>query len=284
MRSFLLTLTMMLVFAVGAQAEDAPVRFDIFTQGYGKAEVDNRGGEFSVVNTNIMAGYKWFTFNYSRSEYDWEHSSALPFGKKQGEPWKTLHNLAFDAKTGGQLTDTVGWFAGGTLTSGFESEIANSFSLGGRGGLTWEVNEDFRIRAGGIGLLSPAHAMLLPLIGLDWRNELDAGFSATIGAPLTALRYRLNPVVSTRLSSYWSRSLYRLANDSSVSKEGYLEDSGLTTGAYVDITPLDGLKLTVGAEVLSERYIRLFDDNGDRLSKYRVDSSLGGVLRLKYSF
>ena len=44
---------------------------------------------------------------------------------------------------------------------------------------------------------------------------------------------------------------------------GYVEESGYTGGAYLDITPLDRLKLTVGAEVLFDRELRLYDKGGD---------------------
>ncbi|MEG2140538.1 MAG: hypothetical protein RRY20_07105, partial [Bilophila sp.] len=126
MRTCFLTFIVMALLATSVQAQDEAPRFNISTQGVNSASVDNRGAEYSVFNTNVMAKYKWFTLNYSRSDYNWEHTSALPFSKHKGNPWDTLHLLALDAKTEGPLSDTFGWFAGGTLSSGFEDQIANS--------------------------------------------------------------------------------------------------------------------------------------------------------------
>lgn len=66
--------------------------------------------------------------------------------------------------------------------------------------------------------------------------------------------------------------------------KGYVEESGYTGGAYLDITPLADLKLTVGAELLFDRQLRLYDKGGDEFSKTDVDRALGAVLRASYSF
>ncbi len=102
--------------------------------------------------------------------------------------------------------------------------------------------------------------------------------------PRTRVQYRFNDLLAARVAAKWERDIYRLSNDSSVAKKGYVEESGYTGGAYLDITPLAGLKLTVGAELLFDRQLRLYDKGGDEFSKTDVDRSLGAVLRASYSF
>lgn len=67
-------------------------------------------------------------------------------------------------------------------------------------------------------------------------------------------------------------------------REGVRGRVRLYGGAYLDITPLADLKLTVGAELLFDRQLRLYDKGGDEFSKTDVDRALGAVLRASYSF
>lgn len=274
-------LLMQPVNANAAPGED--VRLNVNTQVVGKGDVDG-GGRYSRTDTNVTAGYKWFTFSYHRSDYDWSDTGRMAFSKRSGKPWDALQRLAFDAKADGQLSDSMGWFVGGTVVSAFEDEMKDSFSFLGRGGLSIVLTSEWSMKLGAIGLLSPVHPMLIPMLQLDWRDARDWGFSGTIGMPASTLRYRFNDVVGTRLTGYWSRDLYRLADDSTVERKGYVEESGITVGAYLDVTPLSGLTLTAGAEVQADRELRIYDRDGDKLSKNGVDSSLGGVLRLNYAF
>lgn len=265
----------------GLAWEDEGPRFNVYTQGYGRADTDD-GGSYSKVESGVTAGYKWLTFSYTRTKYDWSDSKSVNFS--DGEPWDELNRLALDASFDGYVNEWISWFAAGTLISAFEDQIWDSFSFVPRGGLKFTPAYDWSVRLGAAGFISPVRPIILPLVGVEWRNELDYGLSASVGFPATRVQYRFNDVVSTRLAARWSRDIYRLSNDSSVAKKGYVEESGYTGGAYLDITPLERLKLTVGAELLFDRKLRLYDKGGDEFTKTDVDPALGAVFRVGYSF
>ena len=264
-----------------AWESDGP-RFSIYTQGYEKADVDE-GGSYSKTETGVSAGYKWFTLAYKRSDYSWSHSDSVNFSRK-GAPWDQLNKLTLDASFNGSLSESVSWFAGGSIVSGFEDQIWDSFTFAPRGGLTFSPNYDFKFHIGAAGLISPVRPLVLPMVGAEWRNEHDYGLSAIVGFPGTRVQYRFNDLLAARVAAKWERDIYRLSNDSSVAEKGYVEESGYTGGAYLDITPLADLKFTVGAELLFDRQLRLYDKGGDEFSKTDVDRSLGAVLRASYSF
>ena len=262
-----------------AEQPDAP-RFNIYTQGYEKADVDE-GGSYSKTESGVSVGYKWFTLGYKRSSYSWSHSDSVNFSKK-GEPWDEMNKLSLDASFDGYLNDTVSWFAGGTIISGFEDQVWDSFTFAPRGGLTFSPSYDLKLpRRGGPDF--PVRP-LVPLVGAEWGNEQDFGLSAMVGFPGTRVQYRFNELLAARVAARWDRDIYRLSNDSSVAKKGYMEESGYTGGAYLDITPISDLKFTVGAELLFDRQLRLYDKGGDEFSKTDVDRSLGAVVRASYSF
>ena len=286
-RGFTAAACLMLLAAIGmpdaswAWESDGP-RFNIYTQGYEKANVDE-GGSYSKTETGVSAGYKWFTLSYKRSDFSWSDSDSVNFSKKDS-PWDQLNKLTLDASFNGVLNESVSWFAGGSIISGFEDQIWESFTFAPRGGLTFTPTYDLKFHVGAAGLISPVRPLVLPLVGAEWRSEHDYGLSGIIGFPGTRVQYRFNDLLAARVAAKWERDIYRLSNDSSVAKKGYVEESGYTGGAYLDITPLAGLKLTVGAELLFDRQLRLYDKGGDEFSKTDVDRSLGAVLRASYSF
>ena len=282
-KSIIASLMFVFIGVAPALAQTEMPKFEVSTRAYTKGDVDDRNGKYSVTKTNITASWRWFTLSYTHSDYDWKHPNRLPFGNGD-DPWDTFHKLMFDAKTDDAITENLSWFGGATLVSGFEDEMTDSFSLIGRGGLRYNFSSDLGVSAGAVGMLSPVHSMILPLVGVHWRHENDLGFSANVGYPLTTVRYRFSDLLRLRAVNYWSRDVVRLANDSNVRRKGYVEECGYTAGAYLDIMPLPGLTATVGAEYMYDRDMRIYNKSGHIKGKYDVEDAFGGVLRLNYKF
>ena len=154
-RGFTAAACLMLLAALGMPAaswaweSDGP-RFNIYTQGYEKADVDE-GGSYSKTETGVSAGYKWFTLSYKRSDFSWSDSDSVNFSKKDS-PWDQLNKLTLDASFNGVLNESVSWFAGGSIISGFEDQIFSVHPLQ-RQGLRLLVhcdNGDHRIGPGNL--------------------------------------------------------------------------------------------------------------------------------------
>ena len=278
----LLALVVLGVPRLGAATETEGPRFKAFTSGYEQADVDE-GGAYSKSQFGVSAGYQWFTLGYTRTNYSWSHTKDVNFSRGS-EPWNELHKLSLDAAFDGYLTDGLTWFAGGSVIAGFEKDMWGSFTFAPRGGLRFSPTADLGFSVGAVGLISPVRPLVLPLIGIEWRNERDLGLSASLGFPATKVQYRFNDVLAARAAVAWSRDMYRLSNGSSVARKGYVEEAGYTSGAYLDITPLDQLTFTVGGELLSGRTLRIYEKGGDELSRADVERSLGAVLRASYAF
>ena len=224
-RGFTVAACLMVLAAFGmpdtswAWESDGP-RFNIYTQGYEKADVDE-GGSYSKTETGVSAGYKWFTLAYKRSDFSWSHSDSVNFSKK-GSPWDQLNKLTLDASFNGALGESVNWFAGGSIISGFEDQIWDSFTFAPRGGLTFSPTYDLKFHVGAAGLISPVRPLVMPIVGAEWRNEHDYGLSGIIGFPGTRVQYRFNDLLAARVAAKWDRDIYRLSNDSSVAGKGYV--------------------------------------------------------------
>ena len=138
---------------------------------------------------------------------------------------------------------------------------------------------------GGVGVSAhPIGVRAMPVAAADWGNQRDLGFSATVGMPETMLRYRTSDLFSFRLGGRMDGGTYRLADDSPVEREGYMKTSSVTLGGYIDVTPLDDLTLTLGAEYLTRREMTVYNSDGEEKDSYDVDDAPALFLRLRYGF
>lgn len=280
--TLLLCATLLLGLAVPAHAEDKDFTATVTGRSVGEADVDD-GGSVSVTEAGASLRYRWFGIDYLNRRYDWSDTASLPFGNGS-DPWEQLHMLRLRADISDQLGfGGLGWFAGAGLTAGWEEEMDDAWGISGSAGLSWAVG-DVRLRGGVAASLHPVGTRLLPVAAADWGNQRDMGFSATVGIPETMLRYRTSDMFSFRAGGRMDGDTYRLADDSPVQREGYMKTSSLTLGGYIDITPLDDLTLTVGAEYLTRREMTMYDSDGDERRTYDLDDAPALFLRLRYGF
>jgi hypothetical protein len=278
-----LLMTLALVLATpAAHAADNDLTATVTGRAVGEADMDD-GGSVSVTETGASLRYRWFGIDYLNRSYDWSDTSDLPFGHGS-DPWEQLHLLRLRAEISDQLgIGGLGWFAGAGLTAGWEEEMDDAWGVSGTAGLTWAVG-GVRLR-GGVGVSAhPIGVRAMPVAAADWGNQRDIGFSATLGIPETMLRYRTSDVFSFRLGGRMDGGTYRLADDSPVEREGYMKTSSLILGGYIDVTPLDDLTLTLGAEYLTRREMTVYNSDGEEKDSYDVDDAPALFLRLHYGF
>ncbi len=258
--------------------------FDVSVTGRAVSEADvDGGGSVSVTETGAAIRYRWFGVEYLNRRYDWSDTSDLPFGKGD-TPWEQLHLLRLRADISGQSgVGGLGWFAGTAVSAGWEEEMDDAWSVSGSAGLTWALG-DVRLRGGVAAWAHPIGVRAMPLAAADWGNQHDPGFSATVGIPETMLRYRTSDIFSFRLGGRLEGDTYRLADDSPVKREGYMKTSSLTLGGYIDITPLEDLTLTLGAEYLTRREMGVYDKDGEERDTHDLDDAPALFLRLRYDF
>lgn len=278
----LLGAILLLMATFPAHAENTDFDAAVTGRAIGEADMDD-GGSVSVTETGASLRYRWFGIDYLNRRYDWSDTSDLPFGHGS-DPWEQLHLLRLRAEISDQLgMGGLGWFAGAGLTAGWEEEMDDAWGVSGTAGLTWALG-DVRLR-GGVGVSAhPIGVRAMPIAAADWGNQRDLGFSATVGIPETMLRYRTSDIFSFRLGGRMDGGTYRLADDSPVEREGYMKTSSLTLGGYIDVTPLDDLTLTLGAEYLTRREMTVYNSDGEEKDSYDVDDAPALFLRLRYGF
>ncbi len=250
------------------------------------SDMDGYDGGYSHTNAGLALSYRWFTLSYASNSYSWHNVDQLPFGNGSADPWQNLNMLDFDANFKGQFNQQVGWFAGGNVYSGWENDLSNSFGVGGRAGLDFDLGHNWRLRVGGFLMYHPVGLEGFPMVGISWaQNGADGkGWSFGLGSPVSMLQYRFSPLLAVRLSARYQYGVFRLADDSPVVEQGYVVPKSIVSGLYAELTPFKNFSLIAGLEGNLWRELIIYDDDGNERDNYDVDGGLGLALRLHYGF
>lgn len=288
LRRFILVL-LFVSLAGTARAETGkdPGRIQLRLTGSGVASagVQDSGAGVSVIGQKGSVSYKDFFFSYERLDYSWENPEKLPFGNGKGDPWKALNVMGFGYARQGTINADWKYFAGGSLSSSFEDETQSSYGLGAFAGATYLFSSTLQFTMGAGLFYHEIQTMALPVIGINWNQGAPQGFSVAIGYPETHLSYRFNPewAVRSRIVQF-DRGIFRLSDNNTVEKEGYLKRQDLMADLGLEFTPLKHLIISARARYYFNRELSFYDRNGNHERKFDVDDAWGGVLSVSYRF
>lgn len=242
------------------------------------------GGAASVLTAGTSTGWEGLEIGYEVKSFAWDKVEKLPFGNKVDNPWDTLHDLSVGYHDSYMFNDTWGILGGGQLGMAFEKEVDSSLYGMAYAGIIYALNREWSFSLGGGVEVNHVEVSFLPLAGINFRQAEQEGFSFSLGVPETEVRYRFNEMLAVKAAADYEGGLYRLADDSTVSKEGYASMEGAKAGLYVDFSPLENVSLVAGPEVSFMRSTTIYDNDGDKIDDHDQDAGFGGMARLEIRF
>lgn len=284
----LLSILMILALYTPAYAEGEDTPYSVFAEGHyiGEAEMESNEGSFGITGFTTGFSIPFLDFSYTQDRYDWSNASRLPLGTNGDDPWETMHTLALSSGYSDQINDTWGWFVHGGISSAFESDINDSFGAMATGGLTYAVTDTISISAGaGIAFHSLENA-IFPVISIDYngRGADGLGTFGSLGLDGVQAGYAFSK--EFRLVGDVTRTgdLYRLADDSKVEREGFVEFSGWKGGVRAEYDITSEFSLSGGMDYHFARTMKVYDSDGDERKKLDIDGAPGFSLGVSYSF
>lgn len=268
----------------GAGADRLGVSAKVFTRAAAAADFDDRDGGYGVTTVGASVRCPVAEVAYKLSGFDWNDKDALPFGNGSDDPWDTLHTLAVDLRHNAMIDRRWGWFVGGGVGASWEEEVDDSFFGMLRAGALYAVSEDTTVS---FGVSANAHRIgltVFPALSVNYRGADQEGFSATLGAPETWLRYRFDEQWMLRLGAMLNGGAYRLADDSTVEREGYAKIFEIVSALMVDWNPTPDLRVSFGPELRFARSVNVYNDDGEQRNSYAQDPALGVSASVGYSF
>ncbi len=248
-------------------------------------EFENGKAAYDLTRSGLKATYSHFRFVYDRMDYQWDDKeiAKLPFGNGVDKPWKALQKLEVGANFEGSWNPQWSYSFDGAVFSAFENDF------GGYGGRmqAWAgygLGKSLRLRFGARAYVYEFLVTALPVVSLDYGWDKKQGLSASIGLPDAHIRYGFNQYVALRLFGEYEQDMYRLADDSTVSQEGYLMREGVMAGLMVDLTPVKGLCVSAGVIRPLSYTLTTYDKEGDNHKDYDQESGWGALVKVNYAF
>lgn len=251
----------------------------------GAAEFENDRGEMAMAKAGARIAYQGFSLDYSVTGFTWDDESRLPFGSGNDAPWDRFHQVALQADHSGELGKGWGYFAGAKAGAAYEKEMDDSFSLEAFGGLSYGFSESLTASAGVMAGVDAIRASVLPMLNIAWDGrENGRGWYATLGVPETSLGYAFGKALQVHADLGMDGATYRLADDSSVRRKGYVKLEGMQARLMADYSPAEDLTLSLGPTYDFARSLKFYNKDGDEQGSYDLGGALGVAAAIRYAF
>ncbi len=287
--AFLICLLSIAVMPVQAQEPEGDSQVNVSVRGryIGSADFSDDEGKAQVTSTELAMEAYGFSFSYTMNNYSWSDKSSLPFGNGSDAPWDRLHKLSLGYQYDGDIDENWEYTLAATVDSAFEEDMSDSFGASFMAGLGYQFNKYWKTYFGGRVAVNDIETEVMPYFAVSYENlaQDGSGTFMTLGLPESEVGYAFNESSTIRATFELAGETYRLADDSTVVKKGYVETSSMLVGLYYDWKPTEAFTMSVGPEYHFDREIQLYNSDGDdRGDAHELDAALGGSLMVGYQF
>ena len=252
------------------------------------ASVNGGPGKYSMVRAGatgtLKTDYVTVRLSARRDMYSWFDRHRLPFGNAGRTPWEALNRLGLSFRHSGLLIGDWGYFASADASASYEKQIDGSLGLSAMAGAVWKPSQEWTVRLGAGVVWHQIRSYPIPVVGISYRSQALKGLEAELGFPYSHVGYRVNEWLGVRLTGEMDYGLYRLASDSAVRRDGYVEFSGYSTGLWAELTPLEAMTIRLGFSWDFQGNVALYRENGEGKKEYSRAATprLGATMRYDF--
>lgn len=268
------------------RGEESLIRISADGRYIGSADFDNSNGGVQITSGQLELGVGDFSLSYQADKYSWNDKASLPFGNGRTNPWNTLHKLELAYGFNGEINRDWGYMIELSGSSAFEEDLGG-YGAALIGGFGYAFNENWSARFGARLSVDEIETSILPFLAVSYEDIGTDGSGAfmTFGLPSTEVGYAFNESHALRAAFDFEGDTYRLKDDSTVARKGYVETGSMILGLYYDWQATDSLSLSIGPEYHFGREMQIYDEDGDKMGdSKKLDSAVGGILKVTYSF
>lgn len=272
-----------------AFAENDPPKepdFSVSIESYyvGDADLDSSSASFSTVGNNIEGKFKNFSIVYESEIYNWDDRSKIEFVDRAGAtPWTALQKLGvgYDGRCALNEKSVIAYAL--QVSSQFENAITgSSVSLTGFTGYNYRFTPALNATIGVAAGYNPLGWIVLPAAGVQYFYE---NWEFSLGFPTTHIGYKFTDTLAIRADAGFEGGVYKLADDSHVSENGYVKKYEAKASLLVDWFPCENVKLTAGPQFVFARTMKFYNKNHNRVySSEDPDSTWGAVASVTVTF
>ena len=221
---------------------------------------------------------------YSRWYFDWDDAQSLPFYRGK-TPIKHMQQCRFYGNYYRRFGERWAMLLMLNVNATFEKELdGDAVGAGAMGIFSYRLNEDHSVQAGAFVNYHPVTTLALPALGYSYRARADDGFQMVLGFPRAYAGYHPAPGWLVRAGFVYSQAVIRLADDSGIEPDGYVEASDYQGSAGLRVQLKERWELSADLLYAFRRDMEIYDHTAHRIDAYRIDPSFGAMFKITYVF
>lgn len=262
-------------------ADRPKVRITSSLQQVDQADIDDTAS--SIGYSKVTAGIEWqfLVLDLDYRTYDWNSTAILGVV----EPWEDLTRLAPGVQYYRELDDNWALWLKGVVIAGFEDGLStDALTYNPQGLGLYSLTRQLSLYCGLGMLYHPVDTSIYPIVGVSWNRDAKQGVSGSLGFPEAKLRYGFNDKTALKVDLQWDSRIYSLAEENQLAPEGYVQEKDISSGLYLEYSPVTQLLLNVGIRRYYGRELTIFSHGEDEILAKDVDGAWSYLLGAEYNF
>lgn len=247
------------------------------------AKFEGYEGSVKTYKQKIQINNEVVGFSYSRWDFDWNNENDLPFYRGK-TPIDVMNRIKLYANWPVRINDKWFMLNSVNINSTYEKEMSDSYGGGITSFFSYKIDEEHAIQLGAFANYHSVKTLVLPVLGYSYRARATDGLKMVIGFPRAYIGYQLNPEILLNAGMVYSQAVIRLADDSGIEPEGYSEAKDFQANLGFRYEFNKHFELSADLLYAFKRDFTIYNRNADEIDDYSIESSFGGIVKLKYLF
>lgn len=219
---------------------------------------------------------------YDRWDLRWHNQDKLPSGLKgEKAPVSTMHAFGLSTKLYKRLDDDKLWLSGIGTSLVYEKETNDALSLSLYTLIMRPKKIGFSYSYGVATAYHPVRTRFLPVFGLGYKQDK---LNASIGYQRTYIGYELTEKWQISSGVIYSTILTKLAKDSTVEKDGYLEINSWQSDLALAYKHSKQTSIETSLRYSPIYDFTTYNANGHKIETYKMQEAFGVAIKFVYRF
>ena len=229
------------------------------------------------INNGIMG------FSYSRWDFEWSDADDLDFYRGK-IPIESMQSMRFYANYPVRINEK--WFMLNmvNINATYEDEYDDAFGAGISSFFSYKLDEKHSLQLGAFANYHSIKTLLLPVIGYSYRVRERDGLQMVLGFPRAYIGYHLSPKLLLNAGMVYSQAVIRLADDSGIEPQGYIEAKDYQGNAGFRYEVNKHFEVSADLLYAFKRDFNTYNRDAKEIESYSIEPSLGAIMKIKYLF
>lgn len=222
-------------------------------------------------------------FSYSRWDFEWSDAEDLDFYRGK-IPIESMQSIRLYANYPVRINEK--WFMLNmvNISATYEEQYDDAFGAGVSSFLSYKLDEKHSIQLGAFANYHSIKTLLLPVIGYSYRVRERDGLQMVLGFPRAYVGYHLTPKLLLNAGMIYSQAVIRLADDSGIEPQGYIEAKDFQSNIGFRYEVNDHFQLRADMLYAFKRDFNIYNRDAEEIDSYSIEPSLGATVKIEYLF